>query len=99
MTNEDLARRLDTIIGILQLAHREAIESARLMIRGDKVNVAILDGAKEWTSSGKLTTAVKTKTKQSYPTINRRINELLASGVLEKQGGGRATEYRSTGLV
>jgi len=99
MTNEDLARRLDTIIGILQLAHREAIESARSTIRGDKVNAAILDGSKKWTPGGRLTTAVKTKTKQSYPTINRRINELLATGVLEKQGGGRNTEYRSTGLV
>jgi Fic family protein len=99
MTNEDLARRLDTIIAILQLAHRDEIESARSTIRGDKVKAAILDGAKNWTPAGKLTSAVKAKTKQSSATVNRRITELLATGVLEKQGGGPATEYRSTGLI
>jgi Fic family protein len=99
MTNDDLARRLDTIIAILQLAHRDEIESARSTIRGDKVKAAILDGTKTWTPAGTLTSAVKAKTKQSSATINRRIAELLATGVLEKQGGGPATEYRSTGLI
>lgn len=99
MTNEDITRRLDTIIAILQLAHREEIESARTTIRSDKVKAAILDGAKNWTPAGKLTGAVKAKTKQSPATINRRITELLATGVLEKQGGGPATEYRATGLI
>jgi Fic family protein len=99
MTNEDLARRLDTIIAILQLAHRDEIESARTTIRSDKVNAAILDNSKNWTPAGKLTSAVKTKTKQSSATINRRITDLIADGVLEKQGGGPATEYRSTGLL
>lgn len=99
MTNEDIARRLDTIIAILQLANREQIESARTTIRSNRVNAAILDGCKRWTPAGKLTNAVQAKTKQSYSTINRRITELLAAGVLEKQGGARATEYRSTGLV
>lgn len=97
--NEDLARRLDTIIAILQLAHREEIETARTTIRSDKVKATILDGAEDWTPAGKLTNAVKAKTKQSAATINRRVTDLLATGVLEKQGGGPATEYRSTGLI
>lgn len=99
MTNEDIARRLDTIIAILQLAHHDEIESARATIRNDKVKAAILDGSKNWTAAGTLTSAVKAKTKQSGATINRRIGELLAVGVLEKQGGGPSTEYRSTGLI
>jgi Fic family protein len=99
MTNEDVADRLDKVIAILQLAHRDEIEGARLTIRGDKVNAAILDGSKTWTPAGKLTSAVRTKTGQSPATINRRINELIAMGVLEKQGGGPATEYRSSGLI
>jgi Fic family protein len=99
MTNEDISRRLDTIIAILQLAHRDDIESARTTIRSDKVNTAILDSTKFWTPAGKLTSAVKGKTKQSPATINRRITDLIALGVLEKQGGGPSTEYRSTGLI
>jgi Fic family protein len=98
-TDEDLVRRLDTIIAILQLAHRDEIESARATIRSDKVNTTILDGTKTWTPAGKLTSAVKAKTKQSPATINRRIADLLGLGVLEKQGGGPATEYRATGLI
>lgn len=99
MTNDDLVARLDTIIGILRLVHRESLEGARTEIRGDRVNAAILDEAKEWTSGGKLISAVKAKTKQSDRTINRRISDLLASGILEKQGGGPTTRYRSTGLI
>jgi hypothetical protein len=72
MTNEDIARRLDTIIAILQLAHREEIESARTTIRSDKVKAAILDGAKTWTPAGKLTNAVKAKTRsrEAAPPLN-----------------------------
>lgn len=99
MTNEDIARRLDTIIAILQLAHRDEIERARSTIRADKVNAAILDASKDWMPGGKLATTASGKTRQSYATVNRRINELLAAGVLEKRGGGRSTEYRSMGLI
>jgi Fic family protein len=99
MTNEDFARRLDTIIAILRLAHREEIEAARATIRADKVQAALLDGAVDWAAAGKLTSTVKAKTGQSPATINRRITELLDLGLLEKQGGGPATQYRSTGLI
>ena len=63
------------------------------------MNAAILDATKKWTPAAKLMATVKKKTNQSRPTINRRIATLLAEGVLEKQGGGSATEYRSTGLA
>jgi DNA-binding transcriptional ArsR family regulator len=99
MTNEDIARRLDTIIAILQLANREEIESARSAIRADKVNAAILDATTKEIPAGKLMTTVKTKTKQSPATISRRITALLEQGALEKSGGGRTTAYRATGLV
>jgi Fic family protein len=99
MTNDDIAQRLDTIIAILQLAHRGEIDATRTEVRADKVNAAILDATRSWTPAGKLTNAVKTKTKQSPATVSRRINDLLGMGLLEKQGGGPATEYRSTGLI
>jgi hypothetical protein len=99
MTNEDIEQRLNTIIAILQLAHRDAIENARKAIRGDKVNAAILDATTKWTPAGKVTSAVRQKTKQSSATIGRRLATLVDQGVLDKSGGGPTTTYRATGLV
>ncbi len=99
MTNEEIANRLDTIIAILRLAYRDNIDAARSTIRSDAVSAAILDNTTTWTRSAQLTSAVRSKTKQSYPTVNRRINDLLAAGALERKGAGSATEYRSRGLI
>lgn len=97
--NDDLAARLDRIAAILQLAHSDAIESARASIRADKVNAAILDATTKLTPAGKVAAEAKRKTGQSPATIARRIAALIEQGALEKQGGGPATEYRATGLI
>lgn len=98
-TNDDIAAKLDRIAAILQLAHRDTIESARASIRGDKVNAAILDATAKLTPAGTVTTEVKRKTGQSPATINRRISTLIEQGAVEKIGGGPATQYRATGLI
>ena len=99
MSNEELGQRLDKIIAILQLAHREEIDVARAEVRSDNVRAALLDGSKTWAPAGKLTSSVRSKTRSSPATVNRRIGELLERGLLEKRGGGPATEYRATGLI
>ena len=96
---DDLIERLDRIVAILQLAHNEAIESARASIRADKVNKAILDVTAKLTPAGTVIAEVKKKTGQSPATISRRIAALIEQDALEKQGGGPATEYRATGLI
>jgi hypothetical protein len=98
-SNEDIVARLDKIAAILQLAHRESLESSRVSIRADKVHAAILDATTALTPAGKLTAAVKKKTGQSPATINRRIATLIELGALEKKGGGPSTQYKATGLV
>ena len=98
-TNEDIVQRLDKLLAIQQLAHREALESARVTIRSDKVNAAILDATTKLPPAGKVVDEVKNKTGQSPATISRRIASLIEQGVVEKQGGGPATQYRSTGLI
>jgi Fic family protein len=97
-TNEILAR-LDKLVAIQQLVHREALDSARASIRADKVNAAILNATAKLTPAGKVVTEVKRKTGQSPATINRRIGALMELGLVERQGAGPATQYRSTGLV
>jgi hypothetical protein len=99
VTNEDVVQRLDTVIAVLKLAHREELQSARAAIRADEVNAAILDRATDWTPAGKLMTVVRQKTKQSRPTVSRRIAALIADGLLQKSGGGTSLKYRATGVV
>jgi Fic family protein len=98
-SNEDIVARLDKIASILQLAHRDALESTRVSICADKVNAAILDATTTFTPAGKLAAAVKKKTNQSPATINRRIATLIELGALEKRGGGPSTQYKTTGLI
>jgi len=97
--NDEILERLDKLVAIQLLAHRDALESARVSIRADKVNAAILDATTKLTPAGKVVAEVKKKTGQSPATISRRIAALMEQGVVEKQGGGPATQYRSTGLI
>ena len=98
-SNDEILERLDKLVAIQQLVHREALESARTSIRSDKVNAAILDATKKLTPAGKVVAEVERKTRQSPATISRRIAALLEEGVIEKRGGGPATQYRSAGLI
>jgi Fic family protein len=98
-SNDEILERLDKLVAIQQLVHREALESARVSIRADKVNAAILDTTTKLTPAGKVVADVKKKTGQSPATISRRIASLMELGAVEKQGGGPATHYRSTGLI
>jgi Fic family protein len=94
-----LQQGLDRNAALLQLAHRDAIERARMSIRADKVNAAILSATAKLTPAGKVTAEVKRKTGQSPATINRRIGTLIEQGAVEKHGAGPATQYKATGLV
>ena len=98
-TDNEILARLDKLVAIQQLVHREALDSARASIRADKVNAAILEATKRLTPAGDVVSEVKRKTGQSAATINRRIGALMELGLVERQGAGPATQYRSTGLV
>jgi Fic family protein len=98
-TEEEILARLDKLVAIQQLVHREALESARVSIRSDVVNAAILHATSKLAPAGKVLNEVKRKTGQSPATINRRIAALMELGLVERQGAGPATQYRSTGLV
>lgn len=99
MADDAIVQRLDKLVAIMQLAHKEAIDQARDRILSDKANKAILDAASDWTPAGTLKKAVMQKTKQSQPTVERRIADLVAQGVLDKQGGGGSVSYKTAGLI
>jgi hypothetical protein len=98
-TNDELNERLDKIAAILKLAHRVEIDGARTAIGADKVNAQILDMTADWVAAGKLKTDVISTTKQSKPTVERRIASLVEQGAVERRGAGPASSYRSTGLI
>ena len=99
MTNEDIVQRLDRLIAIQQLVYKDALASARASVREDKVSAAVLDATSGWVAAGKLKQSVIKKTKQSKPTVERRIAALVELGALDKQGAGGSVSYRTTGLI
>jgi Fic family protein len=102
-TLEDSSRRLesklDLLISLLRIAHREPIEAARDHVLSDKVNGAVLQVARRgWIEAGELKKVTASKTKTSKPTIERRIAELVELGALERAGAGGHVRYRATSL-
>lgn len=98
-TEDDILARLDKLVAIQQLVHRDALDAARTSIRSDSVNAAILDATTKLTPAGKVISAVKKKTGQSPATVNRRIAGLVELGLVERHGAGPSTQYRATGLA
>jgi hypothetical protein len=98
MNNDDVARTLNRIATILQIAHEDKIAQVRDEIRRDKSYKAILDLATDWTPAGKLRDAV-VKAGQSPRTFLNKANELVERGLLERRGSGPSVSYRSTGVI
>lgn len=99
MTDDPVVQRLDKLIAITQLARKDAIDRARERILGDSTKRAIVEAASDWTTAGELKTTVMKHTKESPATVSRRLAELVAEGVLAKQGAGSNVSYKATGLI
>lgn len=101
MPDEDIINRLDTIISLLKLAHREPLAIVRQELAGDDVSAAILEATAgdQPVSAGVLKSKAIKATGESESTVKRRIAALVAMGALAKQGGGHTTAYKSTGLI
>jgi Fic family protein len=94
-----LEQKLDLLISLLRIAHREPLQAERDAILADPISKAILDESAEWVSAGSLQQAVVRKAKTSVPTVKRRIAELVERGLLKRAGSGGHVEYRATGLI
>jgi CTP-dependent riboflavin kinase len=92
-------RRLDRLIGILELAHRAELQEVREQIRSDETYVEILDLTVDETPAGALSKAVQKKTGQSPKTVQRRITDLIELRALERTGVAAGTKYKATGLI
>lgn len=99
MSEQDIIERLDRLIAIQQIAHKDVLDAARSTTRADKVNAAILDATSGWIGTASLQSTAIKKSGAKERTVQMRIVDLLSKGLLEKRGGGRNIEYRSTGLI
>ena len=100
MTNEDVVKRLDTVIALLRLAHRDTLDAALVDIRGDKTNAAVLaQVGSDWVGTTKLQASVAKKSGAATRTVRDRLADLVKVGLIEKRGAGSATEYRAGDLL
>lgn len=97
--SEEVIDRLDRLTAIVRLAHADAIERMRDKIRADKVNAAILDATTKWVGTAALQKTVMKKSGAKERTVQLRLVDLLGQGLIDKRGGGRNIEYKSTGLI
>ena len=97
--SEEVVQRLDKLIAIMQIAHKDEIERARTEIVADKIDAAILKATARETSAGKVVKAAASRAKTSERAVQEHVAELVARGLVEKSGGGPATKYRATGLI
>jgi DNA-binding transcriptional ArsR family regulator len=98
--DQDLAERLDTIIGLLNLAFAEPIERARAAVLADPVKAAVIDAlGSAPMDAGPLQAAVKAATGQSERTVVRRVSDLVAQGMVVRSGTGARVQYRLSGLM
>jgi hypothetical protein len=92
--------KLDLLIGLLRVAHREPLEQMRQRLLADPVSKAVLQlAAKGWIEAGTLKSSAAKKGRASKPTAERRIAELVTLGVLLRRGAGSSVRYRSSGLI
>ena len=100
MAEDSIANRLDTIIALLKLAHRDTLAGIRNELLGDDASKALLERTEnDAIDAGTLKKEVAKETGESERTIQRRIADLVALGALAKEGAGRNVSYRSTGLI
>src|SRR5688572_6120166 len=74
---ETLELKLDLLIALQRVAVREALSRERRAIEEDPVSAAILRGADDWVAAGRLKEQIVKSTKQSEPTVKRRLGELV----------------------
>jgi DNA-binding HxlR family transcriptional regulator len=100
MPSDEVLLRLDDIVSLLKVGFASEITDLRNSVRGDPVNLAILEALDEgWLASGDLQRAIATSQNISPRTVRVRLADLLGAGAIRSRGRGTATEYGLTGIL
>jgi len=95
MTDEDILSELRTIRTLLAFDKQD--ELSEIIEALDEEQKVFLDELEaSWTSVS--TKAVAEEADVSKRTVQRGVGELVEMNLIQKQGNGRGTKYRTTGL-
>jgi len=97
--DEELSEKIDKLIAMYHLVHATEIGEARTKAEADPVVKGILESSQTWLSSGDLKSKVASLASTSEKTVQRRISELVSSGVLSTRREGTNLMYKSSGLL
>lgn len=96
MTDEDILAELRTIRVLLSIDKEEELDE--ILNSLDEVEKTIVEWVgDEWDSLP--TSEIAESCNVGDRTVQRRVNSLEESYIIEKQGNGAGTEYRETGLL
>lgn len=95
----ELERKLDLLIALQRVAHREELEALRETLLQDKVSREILRATGDSIDAGALKKQVMRRASASKPTVERRIAELVGLGAIQRSGSGAHVQYVNAGLI
>lgn len=97
---DDIVERLDRLFILLSIAFTEPIERLRAELASDPVAAAILAAVRDdWVLSGDLQRDVCKITGVAPRTVQRAIVSLSERRLVVSRGSGKATSYRSSGVL
>jgi hypothetical protein len=97
---EEVLERLDLMLGVLQLAHHDAIARAAEELRADEINAAILEAcADDWIAAADLKAAVRSKVSVGDTALKARLSNLVARRAIQRRGATHTTAYHALGLI
>lgn len=97
--NEGTSRTLTQIAAMLQIAHSDAIDAARVELMKDEANKAIFKAAGSWSTAAELEGIVVASKAASRATLYRRLSDLADRGLLERRDSAGKTEFRNSGVI
>ncbi len=97
-SSDETDRKLDLIIALMRIGFGDQLQRRGRILAEDDTNAEILRRCDDWIAAGELKSAVMNATKQSEPTVKRRISDLVSLGALSRRGAGGAVSYRTTSL-
>lgn len=95
---EVIIQKMDRMLSFLRIALVDKIEELRSQAEGDPVSNRILELADGTRAANKLKKQVAIDTEVSKKTVQRRINDLLSSGLLSQKRDGQEVYYEVTDL-
>lgn len=99
-TIDPVVERLDRLVTLLELALAPQLAEARLTVRADGLDAAILDAAAgDWTEAAKLRDAVAAATGKKERAIQIHVGELINKRFLLRRGSGNYVEYRTSEVI